>query len=286
MTNDIFFLLGYVLCILILWLIPYFREILLRHKSELLGFSSGYIFLLADIKSSNKTTVVFNKTWEGLNTYLVCTGVLLGIISIFHSAYEKGKQRNLKVLSEELTNTKAILNKVKSEYYNLCSDSIKDIFKDFFATASGNGRVSLYKHDGNSFKLLGRAADNPEHSNRGLEIYPEDEGFIALGWQNGHFEIHDIPHWSGKSGANYRNFMKARCNINDDRLKKLTMRSRSFYVYRFNNSTAQKPYGIIVFEKLNENQIQTGTINTIFQTHETQIVSLLKSMKSLYISIN
>ncbi|NDC31224.1 MAG: hypothetical protein EBZ58_09875 [Bacteroidetes bacterium] len=286
MTEDVFFILGYLLLILILWLIPYIRTLLLHHKPEIFGFSSGYIFLLADIKSTNETIVIFSKTWKESNTTLVSIGVLFGLISIVLSAYEKSKLKKLKEVSEELNKSKTKLNKIKNEYYNLCSDSIKEIFKTFYATANGNGRVSLYKHDGNSFMLLGRATDNPDHNKTGLETYPDNEGFIALGWQQGAFEIHNIPKWTGKIGTEYRNFMKANCVISDERLKKLTMRSRSFYVYSFRNTNAQNPYGIIVFEKMSETQIQTELIDTIFQTHASQIITLLKSMKSLYKNIN
>ena len=281
MTEDVFFIFGYLLVILVLWLIPYIRKLFLHHKPELLGFSSGYIFLLADIKSSNETIVIFNKTWRELNTTLLIIGILLGLTSIALSAIEKSRLKKLEEVSEELEKTKVKLGRIKTEFYNLCSDSIKDIFSSFFVTTNGSGRVSLYKHDGNSFRLLGRAAENPEHNKRGLETYPDDKGFIAKGWQQGSFEVHNIPKWNGKNGAEYRNFMKANCAIDDERLRKLTMRSRSFYIHRFNNPNAQNPYGIIVFEKLNETQIETTLINTIFQTHSLQIVALLKSMKTL-----
>jgi hypothetical protein len=280
MTAELFFIIGYVLFILVLWVIPFFRKILIEHKPELLGLSSVYIFLLADIKSSNTSLVIAGKNWDDLNSTLVVIGIILGIIGIILSSYNKSKLQTLANLTEELQETKMKLNDIQDEYFKLCSDNIKDFFKPFFSSANGNGRVSLYKHDENYFKLLGRAADNPEHRKRGLEKYPDSEGFIAKGWQNGTFEIHSIPIWKG-NGSKYRSFIKINCNISDSRLNILTMKSRSFYVYRFNNHDSAKPHGIIVFEKLNETQIQTDIINGIFQTHSTQIISLLKSMKSL-----
>jgi hypothetical protein len=173
------------------------------------------------------------------------------------------------------------MEKIKLEYYGLCSDNIKEIFSQFFKESGGNGRVSLYKHEGHYFTLLGRAADNPVHSKRGQETYPDNEGFIALGWQQGTFQIHSIPAWAGRSGTDYRKFMKAKCQISDGRLKKLTMRSRSFYIYRFNNDNAQNPHGIIVFERISETPIEITNIHSAFEHHESQLISLLKSMRSL-----
>ena len=231
MTTDIFFLLGYIFLILFLLVIP-------------------YIFLLADIKSDSTNIVMFNENWKDLNTPLIITGILIGLISISMSAFEKSKQQSHKTLSDELKVTKSKFEKVKEEYYNLCSDNIKDLFSDFFGLTNGNGRVSLYKHHGTHFTLLGRFSNNPVYSMRGLESYPDNEGFIAKGWQQQRFEIHTIPEWKGNG--------------------------RAFYIYRFDNHDASNPHGIIVFEQMNDIQIQTATIDTIFQTHGTQIISLLK----------
>ncbi|CAN0323646.1 unnamed protein product [Phaeothamnion confervicola] len=281
MTVDIFFLIGYILLVLLIWAIPFFRNILSNYKPELFGFSAGYLFVLADIKSDNETKVLFEQTWKDLNTTLIVVGVALGLMGIILSAIEKGKQKTLSALNGQLTETKEKLEKVRHEYYSLCSDNIKEIFHQFFIESGGNGRISLYKHDGHSFTLLGRASDNPVHRKRGQEIYPDTEGFIAKGWQDGTYTINSIPAWVGKSGTDYRRFMRQNCDITDERLKKLTMRSRSFYIYRFNNNNADNPHGIIVFEKLSELPIQTAQINTAFQSHQTQLISLLKSMRSL-----
>ncbi len=275
MTTDIFFLLGYIFLILFLLVIPLSRKILKEHTTELLTFSASYIFLLADIKSDSTNIVMFNENWKDLNTPLIITGILIGLISISMSAFEKSKQQSHKTLSDELKVTKSKFEKVKEEYYNLCSDNIKDLFSDFFGLTNGNGRVSLYKHHGTHFTLLGRFSNNPVYSMRGLESYPDNEGFIAKGWQQQRFEIHTIPEWKG-NGSSYRSFMREKCNITDERLKKLTMKSRAFYIYRFDNHDASNPHGIIVFEQMNDIQIQTATIDTIFQTHGTQIISLLK----------
>jgi hypothetical protein len=50
----------------------------------------------------------------------------------------------------------------KKEYYTLCSDNILNIFSDFYKT--GNERVSIYKHQGDHFTLLGRYAQDPNHN--------------------------------------------------------------------------------------------------------------------------
>ncbi len=280
MSADIFFILGYIILILVLWLIPFFRNIFLNHKTELFTLSSGYIFLLADIKNGNTNLVFLNKSWDDLNNWLVAVGIILAFVSIILSYFEKLKQESHEKTVTELVSVKKKLEAVKVEYYKLCSDHIREIFHGFFAESEGSGRVSLYKHDGSFFKLLGRYSNNPIYNKIGRDIYPEDEGFIAQGWENEKFEVHGIPKWT-KNGSAWRNHIKGLCKIDDEKLRKIKMKSCSFYIHRFNNEDARNPHGIIVLEQLKSDEISSDVILNIFNEHEKQIISLLKSMKSL-----
>ena len=47
------------------------------------------------------------------------------------------------------------LEVLKKEYYKLCSDNLRIIFKSFFDLSNGSGRVSVYKYENDAFKLLG-----------------------------------------------------------------------------------------------------------------------------------
>lgn len=279
---GIWYFVFYTLLVLILWAVEKTREILKSNFPELFFSISTYFYLLADIKSQSDDKLIGDFTWKESNLFLIIGGTIFVFIG-FILAYNKNKDFLEKSdLKNKLINEETKAKKIKDEYYTLCSDYIKDIFKEFFIkTPGGNSRVSLYKHQGTHFSLLGRYSDNPAYSKRGQETYSDNEGFIAIGWQNKTFEIHDAPLWK-KNGASYKSFMKENCNIDDNRLKNITMKSRSFYIYRFDNESASNPHGIIVFERMNENEISIDIINDIFTNHQSQIISLLKSMKSLY----
>jgi len=284
MTSESLFLIGFVVFVLVLLAIDCTRKVLIEYQTEVLGIASAYVFLLADIKGDDDTSIVaFNQTWKDLNTYLVVIGLLLAFLGVFLSFKQKAKQKTNRELELELQKMSTSLKKAKDEHYDLCNDYIKELFSVFFANSIGNGRVSLYRHKESSFVLIGRYSNNPQFSKRGQEVYPDDEGFMSLGWQQGTYECNNIPEWEGKLGTRYREFMKQKSNVTDERLKKLTMRSRSFYIYRFNNSNAQKPHGLIVFEQLTPNPIQAEIINQVFHDHEAQLVRLLRSMSVLHL---
>lgn len=285
MSEEIFFLIGYPILILFSWLFPFLRRLFLQHKPELLGFSAGYYFLLADIKSEKSELVAFGKCWEEINNYLVVIGVIFGVIGILLSAYEKSKLKKLHETLELLNQANEKLKAIRNEYYKLCSDNLKSIFSSFFDETSGNGRVSLYKHTGHNFILLGRYSQNPTYNKIGRGGYPDNEGFIAKGWEDGEFEINDIPMWKG-AGTQYKSYVKSKCNISDEVLQNINMRSKSFYIYRFNNHDASNPLGIIVFEKIEANGISKNTVKGIINAQNNQIKFLLKTMKSLISDFN
>ncbi len=239
-----------------------------------------YVFLLADIKSSN-TEIVFNGySWQDMNTPLVLVGIGLGATGFVWSGIERTKSRSVAQLERDLKESRRKEEKAREDYFGLCSTNIKYCFKEFFASAQGQGRVSLYRHSEDYFVLVGREAQSPEHGKKGRTRYPDNEGFISKGWANGRFVEYDVPVWKG-NGSSYRAHMKRACNISDEVLSGLNMKSRSFYIHRFDNHDAGNPYGIIVFEKLDPSPISNTVIDPAFERHHDQIVALLKSMKSL-----
>ncbi|MBG0504435.1 hypothetical protein GBO30_04140 [Elizabethkingia anophelis] len=281
MTTEIFYLLGLPILILIIWTIPYFRDIFKQYRPELLGFSSGYTFLLCDIKNGNNSTIIYDKNWDDINPLLIALAILLGLIGIGLNIKQKEKQESLESLNTEKQNLEKKLSNVEKEYYKVCSDTIKFMFEDFFANSDGNGRVSIYKHQNDKFILLGRYSKNPQYNKRGREIYLDNEGFISKGWQIGEFIIHNAPKWVG-NGRDYKTFMKHNCSISEEILKKINMKSCSFFVTRIENEDARDPLGVIVFEKLTNSIIDQINVKRTISIHKAQIETLIKSMKTIH----
>lgn len=281
MTTDIFYLLGFPILILIIWTIPYFRNIFKQYRPELFAFTSGYIFLLCDIKNGDHNTVIFNRNWDDLGPLLLIFAILLGLIGIGLNIKQKENQKSNESLKIENQNLEKKLGDIKKEYYKVCSDTIKFMFDDFFANSDGNGRVSIYKHQDDKFILLGRYSKNPQYNKRGREIYLDDEGFISKGWEIGEFIIDHSPKWIG-NGRDYKSFMKSNCSISDETLKKINMKSCSFFVTRIENEDARNPLGVIVFEKLTNTTIDKANVKHSLLIHKAQIETLIKSMKTIH----
>lgn len=278
---GIWYFVIYAFVILILWAFEKSRKFLKTNLTELITAASAYIYLLSDIKSQSDDILFDKYSWKDCNLFLIIIGSIVFLLGLYLGYRKNQHFLSLNTLETDLATQVNNNKKIKDEYYSLCSNYIKEIFETFFSSVdNGNSRISIYKHQGTYFNLLGRCSDNPAYNKKGQQTYPDTEGFIALGWQNKTYKIHNVPEWKHK-GATYKSFMKEKCIIQEDRLKKLTMHSRSFYIHRLDNPNSTNPHGIIVFEKMSDAEIDTQIIENVFLTHKNQIIALLKSMKTL-----
>ncbi len=276
------YLLGYVILVLLGLSFPKTRLIIQAKLAELYSAFSTLCITLVSLMPDKVFIDVY--TWKDSTTFLILLSFTTYGISFFILDSKDKEFKKFKEVKKKLSVAEDSNLKLREQYYFLCSEYIRDVFGEFFELTGGEGnsRVSLYKHKGESFKLLGRHSDNPMFNKRKETSYPEGSGFISYGWQNGSFSIHNIPAWK-RNGSEYKSFVRNKCDITEERLKALSMHSRSYYIFRFDNKEGDgKPFGIIVFERISENEIPVDFINNIIGKHKKQIANLLKSMNALY----
>lgn len=278
MTDEVFYLIGPLILVLIL--IATFRDYYPEYKTELFTFVGTYLFFICGLKNDSTDIVIFDKTWEELSPILILLSCFITLVTIYFSIRTKRRKKNLQQCKGELEGLENKLVLVRREYYKLCSDIIKYMFSEFFDASGGNGRVSVYKHTKGMFMLLGRYSKNPEYNIRGRETYTDSEGFINIGWQEGVFEIYDIPTWVG-NGREYKSFIRKFCDITENSLKQIKMKSCSFYIRRMENEDARNPIGIIVFEQIQGSKINTEQIEAKIDFYKQQLDTLIKSMKTI-----
>ena len=226
----------------------------------------------------------------GKETWSDVWGLLLFIFaSIILTAIIVGAKRNLhnRSVQQEINKNLILKKSIKTyqeEYYKLCSNNILHLFESFYTT--GGERISIYKHHGDHFTLLGRCAKNTAYNKYTDYQYRENEGLIGEGWNETEVIVFGAPKWV-KNGKEYKAFMKTKCNITDKRLNKIRMKSRSLYVKTINdNNTASNPDGIIVFESINPTKVNKEECKNLIETNEKALLTLLKNMKNLTKRVN
>lgn len=255
------------------------REFIINFLPEFLITISNAGFTIVGVMSSSDKKFLGQYNWEDIWVWLFFVFFIIYLMTIYIGA--KRNHHNKSVQSEIDRNKKLIdeIESYKSEYYKLCSNNILNMFSSFFTT--GNERISIYKHQGDHFTLLGRYAKNPEHNKPTRYQYLENEGLIGKGWTETKAIVQGAPKWVGK-GIEYKKFMKERCKITDKRLKKIRMKSQSIFIKTLHDDkTADDPDGIIVFESISTTKVKEQECLELIKNKQNELLTLLKNMKSL-----
>jgi hypothetical protein len=110
-------------------------------------------------------------------------------------------------------------------------------------------RITIYRFDEHCFVPVGRYAKNVEFKKNGRAQYPKGEGFINTAWVNGESMVRDLPDpISARKG--YIRAVQDQCNIDEETLKNMTMKSRIYYCKNLLNINGE-PIAVIVIESIN-----------------------------------
>lgn len=270
---------GALILILIASTVEKSREFINQYLSEFLAAIGTIGLSIVGIMSNSDAVFVSEYKWKDVWGLMLFIFILMMFAAVFVSAKRNKHNFNL---SEEIKKNQKLqenINLYSQEYYKLCSTTILFLFQDFFTT--GNERISIYKHHGNHFTLLGRYSGNGNYNRSTTYEYNDNEGLIGKAWSEGELILTGSPKWV-QNGTEYKKFMKQMCSITDRRLKKIRMKSRSFYIKTLDDkNTAENPDGIIVFESMAPNKINAEECKILIDNNEKSILSLLKHMKSL-----
>jgi len=292
MNQFVFYILIYILIILFLWHTKWEKNLFSNKVSKIFSLTSTILLTFCGVLYSSDSAIILGETtWKDGGIFILLISILVYIISFIIEIHEN---KNYTLIETEKNELIKCRNKLKfdldnlikkhsdlnEDYYSLASNILKDTFQtNFFDYTNNNGRISLYKHENDNFVLVGRFSNNPDFNDKGRGTYSNKEGFIYLGWTNKEFKIYDIPEYNNK-GIEYITYVRERCNISAKNLNGISMRSRSYYIYRFDNNDARKPLGIIVFETAHEAEIDTSLFMNLLENNNI-IIYLLKGLKNL-----
>lgn len=140
----------------------------------------------------------------------------------------------------------------------IISENVSELFDGYLfrlATKLGFGsqsinceRITLYIHDKDrSFIQCGRYSANPQFGGVNRATYPDSEGCIAKGWQNGwHFDT-SFPDPEDDRGG-YIDYCLNKYSVPRNTTKKIKMKSRLYAVSCVKKN--EDPFAVIVVESL------------------------------------
>ena len=174
-------------------------------------------------------------------------------VAIVGTLLVRARSRRISEVLKQNTDLQAQIRSYETELEQLVRD-YSSIISDFLSDLANNSlefgdteRISVYKHDGRAFVMLGRYSKNPNFNQHGRGIYPDNQGCIGAAWAQGGeaFEA-GLPDPNETPGlfleANYQ-----RWSMPYETSNELTMKSRSFAAFAL-ESRNQHRIAVVVFE--------------------------------------
>lgn len=142
-------------------------------------------------------------------------------------------------------------------------------------------RVTLYKHNGKAFILLGRYSSNPSFQSNGRPIYADSEGCIGIAWRNNESIITELP----DPHLEAHDYLKFQLGyyLQRETIQNLNMKSRSYAAFRIQEPEGLNPLAVVVFESIRINCLDIEEIRRkIREDSEGKMIGhLLYAMRGL-----
>lgn len=138
-------------------------------------------------------------------------------------------------------------------------------------------RISVYKHHGRAFIMLGRWAGDTLFEQPGRALYPADQGCIGEAWRKGEAVEAELPDPSQES-SQYRDALRSRWRIPKGEVDGLRMKPRSLAACRLDHSEGRRGSAVIVFESTNP-RICADILKSFGNSERQNIIEWLQTME-------
>jgi len=181
-------------------------------------------------------------------------------------------------LEQQLEDATELVQNFGSDYFAIWDNRLKVLAE--VLNLDARDRVSVYRHRGSSFTMVGRFAVLPELDRPGRGVYPVDQGVIGTAWARGDGKciVQDLPDpVQDLDGycARSRDEWKLPVGV----VKKLGMKARSIAAFALNGHGDSVRDAIVVFESSDANRFSVELLEQhIYGATGKDIAHLLKVM--------
>lgn len=158
--------------------------------------------------------------------------VLGVVLTLLGNAATWRREKRLAGLQQEVTNLEeqvaALENRVESrtrDYYAQFRTELARVLKDELGYGATE-RISVYRHRGRTFQLLGRYSENPQFDRRTTRLYPDHQGVVSKAWEDRTAADLSLPDPQANEASYYRE-LEERWSVDEETARRLTMQSRT-----------------------------------------------------------
>jgi len=182
-------------------------------------------------------------------------------------------------LRKRVAELEAILERAERDYYDQLAVELAVILKDVLGYGDTE-RISVYRHRGGAFQMIGRYSDNPVYRNCGRSIYPDDEGIIGRAWRE-ESATANLPDPDAESNL-YHEVLENEWNIDRATAEKFTMKSRSYVARALYEPKGVDCVAIVVVESTEAGILDRDEVLRALETTEgKRIYQFLERKQSL-----
>ncbi|NNH67523.1 hypothetical protein [Rhizobium laguerreae] len=181
-------------------------------------------------------------------------------------------------LEDQIETANELIRSFGSDYFDIWDNRLKVLAEVLGFDA--RDRISVYRHAGTTFTMVGRFAQLPELDRPGRGFYPIDQGVIGAAWKAGDGKciVQDLP--------DPLHELEAYCARTRDEwglpltvTKKLSMKARSVAAFALNNHENAVRSAIVVFESTDPDRFSPELLEQhVRGTSGKDIAHLLKIM--------
>ncbi len=201
------------------------------------------------------------------------------IVYVFIKVIEATARPKLKKIENELEEYRTKHKIISEQVRNLFDGYLYNLANrlEFGKESDNNERISLYIHDqNNTFIPCGRYSANPQYRKPSRTSYPDNEGCIARGWENGwHFD-NKFPCPNSKK-SKYGDYCSQKYNIPKNTTRDVKMKSRVYAVLSIKNNG--DPFGVLVVESTKEDRFIEDQIKPILQGQNDFLAETIRQLR-------
>ena len=175
-------------------------------------------------------------------------------------------QSDNQTLRDTVNALETSLGETQRDYFDLFQDELSILANDVFQFTD-NERISVYKHDGKAFVMLGRYSKDPEYIKRGRSVYPDNEGCIATAWRDGEAFVNGLPDPSSDLNG-YVDALKDQWDVNKTTARNFKMKSRSYGAYAVEDLSGIRRIAVVVIESCCVDVLDDDRLKELLSSYE------------------
>lgn len=136
-----------------------------------------------------------------------------------------GLQREVTDLEEQVATLEYRVESRTRDYYAQFRTELARVLKEELGYGDTE-RISVYRHRGRTFQLLGRYSENPQFDRRTSRLYPDHQGVVSKAWEDRIAAELSLPDPQTDELSYYR-ALDEKWSMDENTVRQLTMQSRA-----------------------------------------------------------